>query len=91
MKMQKSLRETAEGSIVVNEDGKRVFKTFMVVSSAFNCDKDCPYCTAKITQWPEGENNWENMEECLQRVEEAGIVFEYLTISGNGEPSFFKH
>ena len=59
----------------------------MVVGNSFNCDKDCPYCTAKITVWPKGDDNWHKMKEYLELFRKENIVFEYLTISGNGEPS----
>jgi hypothetical protein len=73
--------------IVVNEHGQRVYKTFMIVGSSFDCNKGCPFCTAHITDWPLGDNRWERMPELLQRCADAGIVFEYLTMSGNGEPA----
>lgn len=75
--------------VVLDNLGRRIYKTFMVVSQNFKCDKNCPFCTAKITLWPLAEDNWEKMDEQLQRCKDAGIAFEYLTISGNGEPSLY--
>ncbi|OGL99451.1 hypothetical protein A2304_02420 [Candidatus Uhrbacteria bacterium RIFOXYB2_FULL_57_15] len=75
--------------VVANELGQRVYKTFMVVSASFRCDKGCPCCTAQITTWPKGEDCWERMDDCLARCEQAGITFEYVTMSGNGEPSMY--
>jgi organic radical activating enzyme len=68
---------------------RRAFKTFMVVSEQFRCKAKCPYCTAKITKWPkpEGGDNWDKMEGILAHLDNLGVWFEYLTISGNGEPS----
>ncbi|MFC1638904.1 hypothetical protein ACFL26_01380 [Patescibacteria group bacterium] len=86
--MQKNLVQLPEGGhVVLNELGKRVYKTFMIVGSRFKCDKGCPFCTAHITDWPKGPNCWERMPELLQSCEDAGIFFEYLTMSGNGEPA----
>ena len=28
------------------------YKELEIILSDFSCDKHCPYCTAKITQWP---------------------------------------
>jgi len=87
--MDKRLVSSADGAthIVVNEHGQRVYKTFMIVGSSFKCDKGCPFCTAHITDWPKGPNCWERMPELLQQCRDAGIRFEYLTMSGNGEPA----
>lgn len=85
--MEKRLVQLPNGKFVVaNAAGQRVYKTFMVVSASFRCDKRCPCCTAKITNWPKGPDHWERMDDCLARCERAGITFEYDTFSGNGEP-----
>lgn len=86
--MEKRLVTLPNGNhVVVNEAGRRVYKTFMVVTASYQCDKRCPFCTAKITMWPRGADRWERMDEALSLCERHGIVFEYLTMSGNGEPS----
>lgn len=28
------------------------YKEFELILSSFKCNKNCPYCTAKITKWP---------------------------------------
>ncbi|PJA46209.1 hypothetical protein CO174_00590 [Candidatus Uhrbacteria bacterium CG_4_9_14_3_um_filter_50_9] len=86
--MEKRLVQLPDGQyVVVDALGHRIYKTFMVVGSRYTCDKNCPYCTAKITLWPGGNNHWEQMASQIERCERAGIRFEYLTMSGNGEPS----
>ncbi len=73
--------------VALDDHGHKVYKTLMIVGQSYACDKDCPYCTAKITQWPTGSDQWQRLGDCLGRIEQAGVRFEYLTISGNGEPS----
>ena len=42
------------------------YKEFEVIGSSFKCDKNCPYCTAKITKWPIVDNNYNTLEERLK-------------------------
>jgi len=63
------------------------YKEFEVIGSSFKCDKNCPYCTAKITKWPIVDNNFKMVEERLKQLKEEGIRFRYFIFSGNGEPS----
>lgn len=63
------------------------YKEFEIIGSSFRCDKNCPYCTAKITKWPNVDNKFENLEESLLKLKEQGITFRYFIFSGNGEPS----
>ncbi len=84
---------------VCPETEKLIYKTFMVVTSGFRkdtiasgenpylCNKKCPFCTAMITRWPRVEDRWELMSARLDECQRNEIWFEYLTISGNGEPS----
>lgn len=30
---------------------EKKFKELEIILSDFSCDKNCPYCTAKITKW----------------------------------------
>ena len=63
------------------------YKEFELISSSFKCDKNCPYCTAKITKWPIVDNKIDMLEEKLNYLKENGINFRYFIFSGNGEPS----
>lgn len=63
------------------------YKEFELISSSFKCDKNCPYCTAKITKWPVVDNKIDMLEEKLKWLKEKGISFRYFIFSGNGEPS----
>ena len=35
------------------------YKEFELIGSSFKCDKNCPYCTAKITKWPVVDDKFE--------------------------------
>ena len=59
----------------------------LILSSSYKCDRDCPFCTAKITQLEEGKNNWIELENQLDIIQKNSIVFDHVTIGGNGEPS----
>ncbi len=76
--------------VMIPRNPKDVFKTFMVVAETFACPAACPYCTAQITAWPQQGDMWENFDEQVKRAVDAGVKFEYITFSGNGEPSLQK-
>lgn len=63
------------------------YKEFEIIGSSFLCDKNCPYCTAKITRWPDVNNKFEELESKLLELKNKGITFRYFIFSGNGEPS----
>ena len=63
------------------------YKEFELILSSFKCDKNCPYCTAKITKWPAVDDRIDLLPERLQSLQDMGINFRYFILSGNGEPS----
>lgn len=63
------------------------YKEFEFIGSSFKCDKNCPYCTAKITKWPVVDNKLELLEERLRYLKNNDISFRYFIFCGNGEPS----
>lgn len=63
------------------------YKEFELILSSFKCDKNCPYCTAKITKWPSVTDNLNKLEEKLTYLKNKGITFRYFIFCGNGEPS----
>lgn len=67
------------------------YKEFELIMSSFKCDKNCPYCTAKITQWPTVDNHLELLPERLKYLRDFGISFRYFILSGNGEPSLYDY
>lgn len=63
------------------------YKEFEFILSSFKCDKNCPYCTAKITKWPVVDDHIDMLEEKLEYLKNEGITFRYFIFCGNGEPS----
>ncbi len=63
------------------------YKEFEFISSSFKCDKNCPYCTAKITKWPVVDNKLEVLEDKLKYLKDNEVTFKYFIFCGNGEPS----
>ena len=63
------------------------YKEFELILSSFNCDKNCPYCTAKITKWPVVDDKLDVLEEKLKYLRDNDISFRYFIFCGNGEPS----
>lgn len=66
------------------------YKEFELIGSSFKCDKNCPYCTAKITRWPSVEDKFELLENRLKYLKDNGISFRYFIFCGNGEPSLLN-
>ena len=66
------------------------YKEFELIGSSFKCDKNCPYCTAKITRWPSVEDKFELLEERLKYLKDNNIRFRYFIFCGNGEPSLLS-
>ncbi len=63
------------------------YKEFELILSSFKCNKNCPYCTAKITKWPVVDDHLKMLETKLSYLKEKGINFRYFIFCGNGEPS----
>ena len=67
------------------------YKEFELIGSSFKCDKNCPYCTAKITKWPSVSDRFELLEEKLKYLKDNDISFRYFIFCGNGEPSLLSY
>ena len=67
------------------------YKEFELIPSSFKCDKNCPYCTAKITKWPVVDDKLDLLEDRLNYLEKKGITFRFFIFCGNGEPSLHSY
>ena len=67
------------------------YNEFELIGSSFKCDKNCPYCTAKITRWPSVNDQFELLEDRLNYLKDNGISFRYFIFCGNGEPSLLSY
>lgn len=64
------------------------YKELEIILPSFDCDKHCPYCTAKTTKWPEKKMSVEKLKEYIDRMRDS-FSFVYLTLGGNGEPTLY--
>lgn len=69
----------------------RNFKELEIILSDFSCDKHCPYCTAKITQWDKVEDDIYTLFMYVGQMKKLGYTFHYVTIGGNGEPTLHNY
>lgn len=67
------------------------YKEFELIGSSFKCDKNCPYCTAKITKWPSVDDKFDELEKRLEYLKNKNINFKYFIFCGNGEPSLLEY
>lgn len=67
------------------------YKELEIILSNFKCNKHCPYCTAKSTQWPSVEDDLDKLELYVEKLKELKYEFNFLTIGGNGEPSLYPY
>lgn len=68
-------------------DENTKFKDFELILPSFKCDKNCPYCSAKITKWYDTHLDVQAFKSKLQLLKDNGVTFKYFILSGNGEPS----
>lgn len=67
------------------------YKELEIILSDFACDKNCPYCTAKITKWPSVKDDIHLLSLNVGQLKELGYSFHYVTIGGNGEPTMHSY
>lgn len=67
------------------------FKELEIILSDFNCDKNCPYCTAKITKWSVEQDDLHMLSLYVGQLRKLGYTFHYVTIGGNGEPTLHSY
>ena len=49
------------------------YKEFELILSSFKCNKNCPYCTAKITKWPIVDDKVDKLEETFNYLKNKDI------------------
>ena len=67
------------------------FKELEIILSDFKCNKNCPYCTAKITKWDQVEDDIYMLSMYVGQMKKLGVKFHYVTIGGNGEPTLHSY
>lgn len=63
------------------------YKELEIILSSFNCNKACPYCTAKITKWATMEDDLDALRHTWSQMVKQGYTYDFITIGGNGEPT----
>ena len=69
----------------------RDYKELEIILGSFACDKNCPYCTAKITKWGYVEDDTHLLGLDVAEMKVLGYSFHYVTIGGNGEPTLHSY
>lgn len=69
----------------------KTLKELEIILSSFECNKNCPYCTAKSTRWPLVEDDIQALELATSELFKLGYTFKYLTVGGNGEPTLHSY
>ncbi|MCI8330651.1 MAG: hypothetical protein HFE04_00965 [Bacilli bacterium] len=66
-------------------------KDFVFVLNSFKCNKNCPYCIAKMNNnYIENLNDEiKNLEKDILEYQSKNIKFEHFILSGNGETSLY--
>jgi len=67
------------------------FKELEIILSDFKCNKNCPYCTAKITTWNKVEDDIYTLSMYVEQLKKQKVKFKYVTIGGNGEPTLHSY
>ena len=67
------------------------YKDFIMILSSYKCNKDCPYCIAKIEKLPEVNENIIQFKSKIDKLSRNKAKFKYFVLSGNGEPSYYTY
>lgn len=68
-------------------------KEYVFVLGDYHCDKNCPYCIAKMNK-KETKSFLEEIDllkENIEKFKKDGSTFEHFILSGNGETSLYKY
>jgi organic radical activating enzyme len=66
------------------------YKNFIITLSSYACDKNCPYCIAKMNKLDFKPEKLDSLKEDVFRLKDEGHAFKSCVLSGNGEPSLYE-
>lgn len=66
------------------------YKNFIITLSSYACDKNCPYCIAKMNNLDFKPEKLEKLEKDIADLKNEGHDFKSIVLSGNGEPSLYE-
>jgi len=67
------------------------YKDFIMILSSYKCNKNCPYCIAKIERLPEVNEDLIQFKMQIDKLIQDKAKFKYFVLSGNGEPSYYTY
>jgi len=67
------------------------YKDFIMILSSYKCNKNCPYCIAKIEKLPEVNEDLTKFKNQIEKFIQDKARFKYFVLSGNGEPSYYTY
>ena len=67
------------------------YKDFIMILSSYKCNKNCPYCIAKIERLPEIKEDLIQFKNQIDKLIQDKARFKYFVLSGNGEPSYYTY
>ena len=67
------------------------YKDLIMILLSYKCNKDCPYCIAKIEKLPEVNEDLIQFKSQIDKFIKDKAKFKYFVLSGNGEPSYYTY
>ena len=67
------------------------YKDFIMILSSYKCNKNCPYCIAKIEKLPQVNEDLIQFKMQIDKLIQDKTRFKYFVLSGNGEPSYYTY
>jgi len=68
-----------------------MYKNFIVTLSSYKCDKNCPFCIAKMNMLHKTREDLNLLKNELIKLQSSNYKFKSCVISGNGEPSLYDY
>jgi len=62
-----------------------------MILSSYKCNKNCPYCIAKIEKLSEINEDLIKFKNQINKLVSEKAKFKYFVLSGNGEPSYYTY
>ena len=75
----------------LGENKRKKYNNFTMITTSYECDKNCPYCIAKLDNLVKKKENLDAFEEEILKLKNNSYSFDYFVLSGNGEPSLYSY
>ena len=69
-----------------------ILKDYVFILANYQCNKNCPYCIAKMNQreLPSFDEQIEELKRKIKTYQDNKVKFQYFILSGNGEPTLYS-